>query len=179
MPLLLIAVLLFLASPVFTEDVTPRINTKDLEVRIHDLINMERHNAGLRPFVLDKKLCVVARSHSKDMAERNYFSHINHEGEDFLSRYRKNGVVCGVRVGRSIYLGGENIFCNNLYSSIIYTGGRAHYNWNSLEEIARSTVKGWMKSHGHKKNILHPVFRSQGIGITIKDGKVYVTEDFC
>ncbi len=179
MHFLLIAVLFFIVSPAFTEDVESRIDTVELEARIHGLINIERNKAGLRPLVLDKKLCAIARDHSKDMAERNYFSHTSPEGEDFLDRYKKKGFVCRVRIGQSICVGAENIFCNNMYSSVTYTGGRAHYDWNSLEAIARSTVKGWMKSPGHRENILQPAFKSQGIGVTIKDGKVYITENFC
>ncbi|SPQ00971.1 conserved exported hypothetical protein [Candidatus Sulfobium mesophilum] len=177
--LLLIAVLLIIASPALAEHIRPRIDTKELEIRIHELINIERQKEGLRPLALDKKLCAIARDHSKDMAERNYFSHLNPEGEDFLVRYKKKGFVCRVRVGQSICEGAENIFCNNLYSSIIYVNEKAHYDWNSLEEIARSTVRGWMKSTGHRENILQPVFRSQGIGVIIKNGKVYITENFC
>ena len=176
---LLLAVLLLLTASAFAEKVRPRIDTDELEVRIHELINIERHNAGLRPLVLDKRLSAIARDHSKDMAERDYFSHINPEGEDFIERYKKKGFVCRVRVGQSICAGAENIFCNNLYSSIIYIDGRAHHNWNTLEEIAISTVKGWMKSPGHRENILQPAFRSQGIGVTVQDGKVYITENFC
>lgn len=177
--LLLIAVLLFLVSPSFAKDVRPRINTGELEIRIHELINIERHKAGLKPLTLDKTLSAIARGHSKDMARKDYFSHISPEGEDFLSRYKKKGFLCKVHVGQRIYKGAENIFLENLYSSVTYTDGRMHYDWSSLEEIARSIVKGWMESDGHRRNILQPPFRSQGIGVVIKDGKVYITQNFC
>ncbi|HET6513572.1 MAG TPA: CAP domain-containing protein [Thermodesulfovibrionales bacterium] len=175
-PLLII---LLLASQSFAEPAEPRVNTKELETRIHELINIERHHAGLRPLALDAMLTAIARGHSRDMAERDYFSHRSPEGEDFLSRYKKKGFVCSVRVGQHIYGGAENISQNNLFSSVTYMDTGAHYSWNSLEEIARSTVRGWLKSPGHRENILQPVFRSHGIGASIKDGKVYITENFC
>lgn len=173
------AVLLLLVSLSFAERVRPRLNAKVLEARIHELINIERRNAGLRPLALDEELSAIARGHSRDMAERNYFSHTSPEGEDFPARYKKKGFVCHARVGKYIHEGAENICQNNLYSSATYMEGRAHYDWNSLEEIARSTVKDWMKSRGHRDNILQPIFRSQGIGVAIKDSKVYITENFC
>ncbi len=179
MPILVSTVLLFLAFQSVAEGIRQRIDTKELEVRIHELINIERNKAGLRPLALDKKLCAIARDHSIDMALRNYFSHTSPEGEDFLDRYKKKGFICRVRIGQGVCAGAENIFCNNMYSSVIYSGDRAHYEWNSLEEIAHSTVKGWMKSTGHRENILQPAFRSHGIGISVKDGKVYITENFC
>lgn len=178
-PLLLIAVLLFLVSPSYAKDLRPHINTVELEIKTHKLINIERHKAGLKPLSLDKKLSSIARGHSQDMANKNYFSHISPEGEGYLARYKKKGFACQVQVGQRSYLGAENIFLDNLYSSVTYVDGRAHYNWKSLDEIALSIVKGWMKSRGHRKNILQPVYRSQGIGIAIKDGKVYITENFC
>ena len=54
------------------------------------------------------------------------------------------------------------------------------YDWNSSRKIAETTVKGWMNSPGHRKNILTPHWRSEGIGIAISpDDKVYITENFC
>jgi len=52
--------------------------------------------------------------------------------------------------------------------------------YKSQEEIAESTVKRWMNSPGHRKNILSPFWRTRGIGVAIaSDKKVYVTENFC
>ncbi len=157
----------------------PRINISGLEIRVHELINAERRKAGLRPLAMNRRLSAIAREHSRDMALRNYFSHITPEGEDPLARYKKNGFECSIQAGSRIYLGAENIFQNNLYSSVEYMNGKAYYNWDSLEEIARSTVKGWMQSPGHRRNILTRAFRSEGIGIAVKNGKVYITQDFC
>lgn len=157
----------------------PRVDIKELEMRIHDLINLERQKAGLRPLELDKRLSIIARGHSQDMAQRNYFNHISPEGENPLMRYKKNGYVCRNRVGRYVIEGGENIFQNNLYNSIRIVNGREYYDWNSMEDIARSTVKGWMGSPGHRKNILRPAYRSEGIGVSIKKEKVYITQNFC
>jgi uncharacterized protein YkwD len=57
---------------------------------------------------------------------------------------------------------------------------RTVYDWNSLEQIARSTVSGWMKSPGHRKNILQPFWKTEGIGIAVSpDDKVLITQNFC
>ena len=58
--------------------------------------------------------------------------------------------------------------------------GAAYYDWNSQEKIAETTVQGEMKSPGHKKNILTPYFKAEGIGVVIApDDKVYITQNFC
>lgn len=73
----------------------------------------------------------------------------------------------------------ENIFQNNLYSSITYINGVPIYHWNSLEDIAKTTVEGWMKSPGHRENLLG-YHTSEGIGVAIaNDDKVYITQNFC
>lgn len=79
-----------------------------------------------------------------------------------------------------LYFVGENIFRNNLYNSYETTNGIiSSYDWNSPEEIASSTVQGWMNSPGHRHNILTD-WHTEGIGVELSpDNKVYVTEDFC
>ena len=58
----------------------PRILISELEQKIHDGINLQRQNQGLNPLVYDDKIADVARTHSQDMATRNYFQHDTPEG---------------------------------------------------------------------------------------------------
>ncbi len=158
----------------------PAVDVSRLERKIHDLIDLERRKQGLKPLDLDPALSRIARAHSRDMADRKYFSHDSPEGEDFSARYRKAGYRCSVRVDSTIYMGGENIALNNLYSSMTTVNGVVSYDWNSEEKIARTTVQGWMDSAGHRKNILTPHFRKEGIGVHIApDDRVYITQNFC
>jgi uncharacterized protein YkwD len=143
-------------------------NRRYLEMRIHDLINV--------------KLSEVARYHSQDMADRDYFDHLSPEGEDFSARYAIFGYDPSNRVGNMVYLGAENLFLNNLYDSYSFnkdTGEVVEYSFSTLEDIANSTVDGWMNSEGHRENILMPHFKKEGIGIVFTpEGKIYITENF-
>jgi len=115
------------------------------------------------------------------MAKNNYFSHVNLRGLDPTGRGSQVGYSCYKNYG-SYYTTGiaENIFQNNLYDSVTYYNGVPSYDWSSQEEIAQSTVNGWMNSPGHRQNILTSTYDSQGIGVAIAaDDKVYITEDFC
>ncbi len=77
-------------------------------------------------------------------------------------------------------MGAENIALNHLYDSVTTVNGEPFYDWNSMDKIAETTVQGWMKSPGHRRNVLTPYFRSEGIGVVISnDGKVYITQNFC
>jgi uncharacterized protein YkwD len=115
------------------------------------------------------------------MATRNYFSHDTPEGNGPTERAAVLGYTCEKRIGNYIYGMGENIFQNNLYDSIYYINGiPVSYDWNDMEELASSTVNGWMNSPGHRENILRKTYDREGIGVAIStDDKVYITEDFC
>jgi uncharacterized protein YkwD len=160
----------------------PKISTTEMEQRIHVLINAERQKHGLASLRWDPALADIARYHSQDMATRGYFSHDTPEGVDPTGRAASHGYRCQKTVGNLIYSGvAENLFQNNLYDRVWYTGGiPTSYEWNSMDEIAESTVNGWMASIGHRQNILTAMYDRGGIGIAISpDDKVYVTQKFC
>ena len=159
----------------------PSITISDLEKSIHDLINRERQKHGLSLLAWNDTLSFIAKKHSQDMANRNYFSHNTPEGHDFSYRYGEAGYSCAVHgQGNIYYTGAENIFQNNLYDSVVFVNGVAQYDWNSEKKIAETTVEGWMRSKGHRTNILTPYWRTEGIGVAIApDGKVYITQNFC
>jgi len=168
-----------------SDETRPVIHLEELEKRIHDLVNQERKRQGLNSLDWNPELSRIARLHSKDMASRNYFSHETPEGRDFNKRYTQQGFSCRIAAGIGRYtLGGENLFQNNLCRSITYVKSagavRTAYSWNSSEQIARSTVLGWMKSPAHRKNILQPYWKTEGIGISISsDDKIVITQNFC
>ena len=174
------------------EDITPvipalnpteqKIDITELEKRIHNLINEKRNNNGISSLGFDDNLALIARDHSTDMSINNYFEHDNKKGEDPTMRGQNAGYTCRKDYG-SYYTNGiaENIFQNNLYDSTSYVNGiPVSHDWNSLEEIAQSTVNGWMNSPGHRQNILDAQYNKEGIGVAISsDDKVLITEDFC
>jgi uncharacterized protein YkwD len=159
-----------------------KIDITKLEKRIHALINENRINNGVSSLSFDDNLALIARGHSVDMSINNYFEHDNKKGEDPTMRGQDVGYTCRKDYG-SYYTNGiaENIFQNNLYDSTSYVNGiPVSHDWNSLEDIAQSTVNGWMNSPGHRQNILKAQYDREGIGVAISsDDKVLITEDFC
>jgi uncharacterized protein YkwD len=159
----------------------PAIEVSRLEQRIHILINRERKARGLSALGLDDALVRIARGHSRDMAQRRYFAHESPDGHDFSYRYRNAGYACAISVDDTVvYLGAENIALNNRAASVTTVNGTSYYNWNSEETIALTTVKGWMDSTGHRRNILTPYWKREGIGVYIApDDRIYITQNFC
>ena len=162
----------------------PAIDVAKLESRIHDLINLERKNAGLPDLAWNQTLQQIARNYSQDMATRNFFSHTDPEGRTFVQRYRRAGFKCAIRkgffFGISTNLGGENIAYNHLSSAIVRRNGQTMTSENAEEQFAAAVVRQWMTSPSHRRNILTRHYRREGIGVAIgKNGKVLITQNFC
>lgn len=168
-------------SPKSNIDEKPEINIFELEIEIHNLVNIERQNYGLSTLEYDTELAEIARAHSQDMATRNYFSHDNPEGQGPTERAKAAGYDCFKDFGTYFTDGiSENIFQNNLYKKVThYKDGTTIYDWITQSEIAISTVEGWMNSSGHRQNILTSTYDKEGIGVAISsDYKVFITQDF-
>ena len=161
----------------------PDINTNELEKEIHKLINEKRSEHDLAKLSWDEELAEIARGHSEYMVKTDHFSHKDLKGRGFSYRYEEHEYNCKVSISESKYMrGAENIFENNRYSSTTYSGGEPiSHDWNTQEEIAESTVEGWMNSEGHRENILEPYWYNEGIGVAIdyETDKIYITQNFC
>jgi uncharacterized protein YkwD len=153
----------------------PAIAGTEMEKHVHALVNLERTKNGLTALMFDASISAVARKYSEDMAKRDYFNHVSPEGATLADRFR----VGGVQVGR--FGCGENIFkCPQVKVSYYNRSGvlvsEEYYSQSEIDELA---VKGWMKSPGHRDNILNRNWSAEGIGIAISaGGDVYVTQDF-
>ncbi|MCE0724483.1 MULTISPECIES: CAP domain-containing protein [Legionella] len=112
-------------------------------------INEYRQKHGLSKLTMDKHMVIQARQHSQDMANhRMPFGH-----QDFGKRIAK------------------------LRSQIKNTGGAAEnvaYNYKTAQIV----VSQWVKSPGHRRNIVGN-YNLTGIGIARdKQGKLYYTQIF-
>ena len=158
------------------------IDVLQLEGMTHDLINTERTAHGIRPLDHIEAIRLIARSHSEDMATRNFFSHDNLEGLDPTDRGQRAGYDCRKNYGTYYTYGlAENIHQSWLFGSYqTRLGIGVNFDWTSLEELARNAVNGWMDSPGHRENILDSSYDRAGMGVAIADdGKVFFTQNFC
>jgi uncharacterized protein YkwD len=160
----------------------PALDIAALEGRVHALVNAERQLARLDSLQTDERLNRIARRHSEDMAKRRFFSHVNPDGQDPTERARVGGYVCRKQNGKVITQGvAENLAMGYLYSRAFIRGNQTDYEWKSPEAIAAESVKNWMASDGHRRNILDKNYTLAGMGVAIDeaDKKVYVTQVFC
>ncbi len=159
----------------------PEMSTEKLALLVHDYVNRERAKLRMQLLAWNDKLALAARLHSEDMAKNRFFAHKNLKGEDPAKRAYNIGFRCEKKSGSYIKIGvGENISQGNTARSVTYIGERVYPDYQTMDEIARKTVEGWMNSPGHRENILNLDYTSEGIGVAVSDtGEVYITEDFC
>ena len=118
--------------------------SSSVEASIRSCANRERRERGLGSLEHDQTLDRAARLHARRMLEQGFFDHVDPAGNgpaDRVKRFAKRRYV----------IVGENI--------------AAGY------ETARATCRDWMKSHGHRENILRPSFTRIGTGYASGGGE--------
>ena len=165
-------------SPAASMSDKERLTASQISSKLHDAINFERRRIGLSFLAYDSRLEAIASAHSLDMLRRNYFDHVSPEGNTFISRYEKGNYSCELSAGNEIIRGGENLGESIAYNSKYPNGLISDY--KSVEEIVNETIAQWMNSPSHRSNILHPYWRTEGIGVAVEtDGKILITQNFC
>ena len=131
--------------------------------RVEDLVfemtNQVRQARGLAPLIQDNELREVARSYSNDMLVRRFFDHTTPDGVPFQARIR-------ARYRHGVSAMGENIW------------SASGYNPNNAQYLAKEIMDSWMRSPGHRENLLSPDFTHLGVGISASYNNIRATQDF-
>ena len=118
------------------------------EAQVLALVNEHREQAGCGALDADAGLAAVARAHSADMRDRNFFDHVNPAGEDPFARATAAGVTARA----------ENIARGQSDASAVMTS--------------------WMNSPGHRANILDCDLDRLGVGMVEGSGGPFWTQLF-
>lgn len=127
-------------------------NDADLERAAHDAVNPYRASRGLPPLAHDERIAAIAREHSEAMAARR--RGFGHTGLD-------------ERAARLRSL----LATRSMAENVAYDGG-------DRPEVAAGVVERWIRSPGHRENIVrdHDV---TGVGVARgRDGLLYFTQVF-
>jgi len=112
-----------------------------IEQTIFKLINEEREKLGLSLLKFSPPLNLIARKHSQDMALREDIFHLSSSGKTYSERLVEEDIF--------FKKNGENVaFSESFMAEFIH--------------------QSFMKSPGHKENILDPEFDEVGIGVIFK-----------
>ena len=173
------------APPQNNTQTIPVYDLNELEQAIHHLVNQERARKQLSPLSLNPSLSKIARNHSEDMLANEYFSHNSLDGLTPSDRAQRAQFECTIISGGSQRTGiGENLLTTFSYHSYEVFESNSEesirYNWKTLEELAEETVSTWMKSKGHRRNLLRSDYIQQGIGAVVgQEQKIFITQNFC
>jgi uncharacterized protein YkwD len=133
------------AAPCPGGDVMPtRANLPTARHAVLCLLNHERRSHGLHGLAPNADLQTAAQRYAQTMVRQRFFDHVSPGGSTLVGRARKAGY--GAR--GSGWILGENLA------------------WGSGSlGTPREAVRGWMRSAGHRHNILTARFTDAGIGI--------------
>jgi len=135
-----------------THLVPTRSNSARIEAATLCLVNVQRARHGERALRPNADLGRSAAAHSQDMVARNYFDHTSPGGETVLDRIKASSYV----PSRAGYTLGENIAMGTMQLA-----------------TPAAIVDGWMKSAGHRANILNAEFRDSGLGVVARAPQRY------
>ncbi len=113
---------------------------KSFEAEILVEINEKRQNYGVKPLIGNKLLNTSAMAKAQAMTKAGEFAHSWKEHEDAFKEVRV------INKNKNWKVIGENL-------ALCFIG-------------AENVVEGWMKSEGHKENLLNTRFSEMGIGVS-------------
>lgn len=125
--------------------------SQDAKLALVQLTNRERAERELHDVQLDDNLTAMAQEWADEIARRHDLIHRSEAGKSGLADSRASGLVS---------------FGENLYSC--GRGARAGV-----------PIAGWMRSDGHRRNLLQPAFSRLGIGISQShDGRIWIVAEY-
>lgn len=110
------------------------------------LVNKERTRRGRVALRSNSTLSRVAGRYAGQMVADRFFDHVSPAGTTLVQRVRRTSYLSNV----GNWSLGENL-----------AWGTGHLG------TPAETVRAWMRSPGHRRNILEPRFREIGIGVRI------------
>ncbi|MDO9408345.1 CAP domain-containing protein [Patulibacter sp.] len=115
------------------------------EAAVLCLVNERRTSAGLKSLTASSGAATAAQRHTNDMVRRRYFDHRSPGGSTVADRVNATGLRWSAL--------GENIAVG--------------------QRTPAAVMRGWMKSPGHRANIMKAGFRVLGVGVSPKGTRGY------
>ena len=160
-----------------------QVNFALLQAAIFFVTNEERIKAKLEPFEFRSEIELVAAGHAQDMVKYGFYSHTSkiRIKRTVRDRFHLEGLnpeffgenICSTyglqyQIGRKV-----NPPSSPGEFTYAYTSKREVIPPHTYLTFAKSVVKLWMDSPGHRQNILNPLFKSLGCG-----ARVYIEKNF-
>ena len=125
----------------FARETAPLRDLEAVRSEMLARVNAARRSAGLAPLRRSPDLDRAAQEHASDLLERGYFEHVSPEGSTPLSRASAAGY--------------RGLISENL-----------HRRTGTIEAV----LDDWLRSPGHRRNLLDPGASDLGVGLAIGPG---------
>jgi uncharacterized protein YkwD len=137
--------LLAVPAPTLATAWSPGTYSSASETQLNTLQNQARASAGLRALKVDSTLRTIARWRSKDMIDRDYFSH----------------TILGTSHNVFYYMTNKYSYC---YKTAGENIGTVKWPGASVDQVTTWVFDQFMKSSGHRANILGKAWDAVGVG---------------
>lgn len=107
------------------------------EDQVLALANAARAKAGCAPLRMEARLTAAAQGHARAMAEQNFFGHTGKDGSSLRARVNAQG----------------------------YRSRAAAENIAAGRKTAAEAMQSWLKSAGHRKNLLNCRYSQTGVAM--------------
>lgn len=132
------------------EEKGEEIDPYELAYRIVELVNEERERKGKDELEINDELMESAMVRAEEVSE-------------FFSHTRPDGSLCSTAITISYSLMAENVIWEKV---------------DAMENIAQFAIGGWLDSSRHKVNMLNSKYKETGVGVYIKENKIYIVQVF-
>lgn len=125
------------------------------EFEIYELVNRERAKQHLAELEWDNEVANLAREYSRQMAGQGFFGHYDSRGRTVVDRAAERRIRGWSRIGENLFMCDE------------------------FDGFEPYSVRGWLKSASHRRNMFDRGWSATGIGVyRSRDGRIYVTQVF-
>jgi len=143
------------------------------------LTNEQRKNSNLSELVWNEELYQLADGHAKEMARYRYMNHVNRAGLDATGRARKQGF----ETRKEVEIDGKRGIREGVAENLAFTGtghviGSGYINPAVPRAVAETFINGWMKSQGHRQNIVEPAVTDLGVSVRKGGAYYYAAQNF-
>jgi uncharacterized protein YkwD len=143
------------------------------------LTNEQRKKVDLSELVWNEELYELADGHAREMARYRYMDHVNRARLDATGRARDRGF----ETRKEVEVDGKRGFRDGVAENLAFTGtghvaGSGYVNPAVPRTIAEALVNGWMKSPGHRQNILEPAVTDLGVSVRKGGAYYYAAQNF-
>jgi|GEM_PF-1542663 len=149
-------------------------NAAEIEEGVERRLNEYRRQQGVGELEMSPALKDTARSYSRDMGQRNFYSHTNPEG--LAAKQRVVPAVSGCdATGENIH----QVWVNRKYRA----PSQGVVMFDNQQEVIDFLMESWKASSGHNRNMLNSRWEMGGVGVYVEDNgntaKIFATQHFC